>query len=136
MSNKIQDFTTIDACLSKVTNRFELAVIASKRAEEIENGSTASIESDHKSTVIALEEISSGALQVDLMREKIISGMQKHVFTNVEKLDLNEDEDYDDIGSLEVKADIIDNYIENESDFSLSEDEMTLLDDEDMNFKS
>lgn len=133
MSNKLQDFTTIDTCLDKVVNRFELSVIVSRRAEEIENSSNAIIDSPHKSTVLALQELSQGFINVDLMKEKIITGMQKNKRASVE-LDDQLDEEAQD-ASLELKEDLMQGYIENENDMSLSDDEMSLLDEDDIDFK-
>jgi DNA-directed RNA polymerase subunit omega len=128
------DFTTIDTCLDKVVNRFELSVIASKRAEEIDHGSPISIDSERKSTVVALQEISAGVLKVDSMREKIVTGMQKHSHLLVQSdgLDADEPESYDEVGNADLSIDLLDNQYDGDFDLSPSEDEMDLLDVEDM----
>jgi DNA-directed RNA polymerase subunit omega len=132
MSNKTQDFTTIDTCLDKVTNRFELSVIVAKRAEEIENSNNAVIDSPHKSTVLAMEELSQGFINVDSMKEKIILGMQKNKRVSIDSDELSEQAESD---AIELKEDLMDGYIENESELSLSEDEMSLLDDDEISLK-
>ncbi len=79
MSSKIPDFTTIDQCLPQVEdNRFKLAVIVSKRAQEIANSSNEAIFSRRKSTVVALHELSEGILNVEGIKQKIITSLQKH----------------------------------------------------------
>ena len=130
--NKEQDFTTIDTCLDKVINRFELSVIVSKRAEEIENSNNAVIDSHHKSTVLAMQELSKGFINVDSMKEKIISGMQKNKRVSSDQNDVSVASEED---VLELQEDLMENYIENENDLSLSEDEMSLLYEDEMSFK-
>jgi DNA-directed RNA polymerase subunit omega len=130
--NNAVDFVTIDKCLEKVENRFELAVIASVIAREIENGSRKIINSDRKSTVVALQEIAEGNFQVDVIKEKIIQGMQKNTQGI---LDTNTDPEYNLEATSEVDTDVS-TYIENGDELSLSEEEMDLLDSEDINFKS
>jgi DNA-directed RNA polymerase omega subunit len=131
MSSKTQDFTTIDTSLGRVANRFELSVIVARRAEEIDNSNNAVIDSPHKSTVLALQEMSEGFIDVALMKEKIIVGMQKNKRAAVE-LDETSDENGEIIADLEAD---LDNYIESENELSLSDEEMSLLDEEEINFK-
>ena len=52
---------TIEDCLAKFTNRFELTLAATYRARQIASGSTPLVESERdKPTVIALREIAAG----------------------------------------------------------------------------
>lgn len=54
---------TVEDCLEKVVNRFELVLLASKRARDLAmNGVEPKVETDkpHKSTVLALYEIAAG----------------------------------------------------------------------------
>lgn len=56
---------TVEDCLEKVDNRFQLVNIAAKRARQIENGDEMLVEPTNrasKSTVIALREIAEGAI--------------------------------------------------------------------------
>ncbi len=54
---------TIEDCLKKVKNHFELVIIASKRARQVAKGGMAMVDPENdKSTVIALREIASGRL--------------------------------------------------------------------------
>jgi DNA-directed RNA polymerase subunit omega len=54
---------TVEDCLKKVHNHFELVILASKRARQIAKGGMALVEpEDDKPTVIALREIASGRL--------------------------------------------------------------------------
>jgi DNA-directed RNA polymerase subunit omega len=51
---------TVEDCLEKVENRFELVVLASKRTKQLRKGSTPLVKSDNKDGVIALREIAAG----------------------------------------------------------------------------
>ena len=52
---------TVEDCLGNVDNRFELVLVASKRARQIANGSTSFVEQESdKPTVVALREIADG----------------------------------------------------------------------------
>ncbi len=61
---------TVEDCLGRVDNRFELILVASKRARQLANGkeSTLPWEND-KPTVLALREIAAGNVSADILRE-------------------------------------------------------------------
>jgi DNA-directed RNA polymerase subunit omega len=57
---------TVEDCLKNVKNRFELVIIASKRARQLMRGKEAMVEWDNdKATVVALREIAAGYTQFD-----------------------------------------------------------------------
>ncbi len=61
---------TVEDCLSKIPNKFELVLLASKRAKDIDRGATPSIlKNNDKSTVIALREISEETISLGGLRE-------------------------------------------------------------------
>jgi DNA-directed RNA polymerase subunit omega len=62
---------TVEDCLDKVDNRFELIMVASKRARQISNeGVDALVEEDNdKPTVIALREIAEGKINASILEE-------------------------------------------------------------------
>lgn len=56
---------TVEDCLEKVTNRFQLAILAAKRAKQLLNGSNPKItDSENKSAVLALREVASGDVRI------------------------------------------------------------------------
>ncbi len=61
---------TVEDCLGKVANRFELVLVASKRARQIANGSQpfVPLEND-KPTVLALREIADDHVNAEILRE-------------------------------------------------------------------
>ena len=61
---------TVEDCLDNVKNRFELVMIASKRARQLANGREPLVEADNdKPTVLALREISEGKIGVEIFDE-------------------------------------------------------------------
>jgi len=61
----------VDDCLEFITNRFELTLAASLRARQISIGNTALVEENNdKPTVIALREIASGKVGIEILDKK------------------------------------------------------------------
>jgi len=54
---------TVEDCLEKVENRFELVMLASKRARQLFKGAKPSIESDNREVVVALREIAASKVR-------------------------------------------------------------------------
>ncbi|MCL4136603.1 UNVERIFIED_CONTAM: hypothetical protein GTU68_019030 [Idotea baltica] len=64
--------TTVEDCLENVENRFQLVLIAARRARELSNGSDPLVERDNdKDTVIALREIAEGLVDASILDKKI-----------------------------------------------------------------
>ncbi len=71
---------TVEDCIDKVDNRFELVLLASHRARMIQSGSAILVPRDNdKNPVVALREIADGELTPDDLREEFIHSLQKHV---------------------------------------------------------
>ncbi|HJP23554.1 MAG TPA: DNA-directed RNA polymerase subunit omega, partial [Alphaproteobacteria bacterium] len=71
---------TVEDCVTKVPNRFDLVMMASQRSREIASGEDLTVERDNdKNPVVALREIADETVPVDTLRESMIRGMQKHV---------------------------------------------------------
>ena len=61
---------TVEDCIDKVGNRFELVLLATKRARQITRGATPLVEIENdKPTVIALREIASGKIDSAILNE-------------------------------------------------------------------
>lgn len=54
---------TVEDCLSKVSSRFELVMLASKRARQLLKGAKPLIDSDNREVVVALREIAAGKVK-------------------------------------------------------------------------
>ncbi len=80
---------TVEDCVLKVPNRFELVVLAAQRSRGISAGAPISVERDNdKNPVIALREIADESIDIEELGNTVIRGMQKHV-----EIDEPEDED-------------------------------------------
>jgi DNA-directed RNA polymerase subunit omega len=71
---------TVEDCVLKIPNRFELVLLAAQRAREITSGSPLSIDrDDDKNPVVALREIADETVGLEHLRTSLVRGMQKHV---------------------------------------------------------
>ena len=71
---------TVEDCVVKVPNRFELVLVAAQRAREITAGAPLTMDrDDDKNPVVALREIADETVPIDRLHDSLIRGMQKHV---------------------------------------------------------
>ncbi len=71
---------TVEDCVERITNRFELVMLAAKRSREIASGSSLTVERDNdKNPVVALREIADETVPLDDLREELVRGLQKHI---------------------------------------------------------
>ena len=62
---------TVEDCLKKITNRFELVLAAAQRARQLSSGAVARVDAKDKPTVLALREIAAGEISKDEMFKRI-----------------------------------------------------------------
>jgi DNA-directed RNA polymerase subunit omega len=71
---------TVEDCIDKVDNRFELVLLASHRARMISAGSPLTVDRDRdKNPVVALREIADSTVSPEDLKEDLIHSLQKHV---------------------------------------------------------
>jgi DNA-directed RNA polymerase subunit omega len=71
---------TVEDCVVKVPNRFELVLLAAQRAREITSGAPLTLDrDDDKNPVVALREIADETVGLDNLKDSVVRGMQKHV---------------------------------------------------------
>ncbi len=71
---------TVEDCVDKIENRFDLVLLASHRARMISSGTAITVDRDNdKNPVVALREIAESRLAPEDMREDLIHSLQKHV---------------------------------------------------------
>ena len=107
---------TVEDCIEKIPNRFDLVLAAAQRARNISTGNPLTIDRDNdKNPVVALREIADETIDPDKLRDDIVNGLQK--LTNNELVEDEEDENLDD-NKLE------DNYTINDelSEFKMNND--------------
>lgn len=70
---------TVEDCVDKVSNRFDLVLYAAHRARQLSGGADTLVDRDRdKNPVVALREIAAKALKPDEVREDYIKSLQKH----------------------------------------------------------
>ncbi len=81
---------TVEDCIEKINNRFDLVVFAVQRGREISAGDQITVDRDNdKNTVVSLREIAESTVDVKELKENLILSMQKQI---VEEENENEDE--------------------------------------------
>src|SRR5688572_10485060 len=71
---------TVEDCIDKVDNRFELVLLAGHRARQISQGAQITVPRDNdKNPVVALREIAEETLSPGDLKEDLIHSLQKHV---------------------------------------------------------
>ena len=71
---------TVEDCVDKVPNRFELVMLAAHRAREISSGAPITVERDNdKNPVVSLREIADETQSVDDLRERLIESNQTQI---------------------------------------------------------
>ncbi len=71
---------TVEDCVIKIPNRFELVLLAAQRARDMATGAQPTLDRDNdKNPVVALREIAAESVALDTLQNSLIKGMQKHV---------------------------------------------------------
>lgn len=69
---------TVEDCVLKVPNRFELVMMAAGRAKSLEKGTQTVLDRDNdKNTVIALREIAEGVVDLETLKNALVTDLQK-----------------------------------------------------------
>ena len=71
---------TVEDCIEKIPNRFELVLLAAQRARNISRGEAIEVDRDNdKNPVVALREIAEETLTADALREQAIESFQRQI---------------------------------------------------------
>lgn len=71
---------TVEDCIEKISNRFDLVVFAVQRGRELSAGDEPTIDRDNdKNTVVSLREIAESTVDIEELRENLIISMQKQI---------------------------------------------------------
>ena len=74
---------TVEDCVIKVPNRFELVLLAAKRARDLASGVTETVERENdKNPVVALREIAEETIDIEELKNDMILGLQKYVYAD------------------------------------------------------
>jgi DNA-directed RNA polymerase subunit omega len=91
---------TVEDCVDKVSNRFDLVLMAAQRARQISGGADLTIDRDRdKNPVVALREIAEQTVKPKHLEESIVS--------NLQKVRVDEDDETDELASLSESAEAL-----------------------------
>ncbi|MBX7536166.1 DNA-directed RNA polymerase subunit omega [Qipengyuania flava] len=91
---------TVEDCVDKVPNRFDLVLLAAQRAREISGGAEITLERDRdKNPVVALREIAEQTVKPKDLQEAAV--------TNLQKILPDDDDEMDEVGSLSQSAEAL-----------------------------
>ena len=91
---------TVEDCVDKVPNRFELVMLAAHRARELTAGAQLTVARDEdKNPVVALREIAEQTVKPRELEEALVSGLQR--------VQVDDDDAVDEMGSLSASAEAL-----------------------------
>ena len=91
---------TVEDCVDKVPNRFELVLLSAQRARQISGGAELTIDRDRdKNPVVALREIAEVTVKPRELEEGLIGSLQR--------VQIDEDDVADEVGSLSQSAEAL-----------------------------
>jgi len=96
---------TVEDCLKKINNQYDLVLLAKERTSQLNAGDSALVTKDNdKNTVIALREIGEGKVSVKTLRETAINKLRKHQkeTEELEEADDVSDDNFDKIYKGEI----------------------------------
>lgn len=83
---------TVEDCVEKIPNRFDLVLLAAHRSRNISAGAGLTVDRDNdKTPVVSLRELAEGNLELDDLRESLVTNLQR-VITDDDLPDETEDE--------------------------------------------
>ena len=91
---------TVEDCVDKVPNRFDLVLLSAQRARQISGGAELTIDRDRdKNPVVALREIAEQTVKPKHLEEALVS--------NLQRVQIDEDDAPDEVGSLSQSAEAL-----------------------------
>ena len=91
---------TVEDCVDKVSNRFDLILFAAQRARQISSGADLTIDRDRdKNPVVALREVAEETIRPRDLEEALVSSLQR--------VQVDEDDVADEVGSLSQSAEAL-----------------------------
>ena len=91
---------TVEDCVDKVSNRFDLILFAAQRARQVSGGADLTIDRDRdKNPVVALREIAEETIRPRDLEEAIVN--------NLQKVQIDEEDETDELASLSESAEAL-----------------------------
>ena len=117
---------TVEDCVTKIPNRFDLLMIAAQRARNISSGSDLTIDRDNdKNPVVALREIADETISFSELEDGIITGLQRYV-----EVEEPEEDEMDLMQAIhhDVEEDEVEMQADIEDEDEINEDVLTVHD--------
>lgn len=71
---------TVEDCIDKIPNRYDLVMVAAQRARDISSGAPLCVDRDNdKNSVVALREIAENKVSIEELQKSLVMGQQKYV---------------------------------------------------------
>ncbi|MGP7796782.1 DNA-directed RNA polymerase subunit omega [Sphingomonas sp. CLY1604] len=91
---------TVEDCVDKIPNRFDLVLFAAQRARQISGGAELLLDRDRdKNPVVALREIADELVRPDNLEEAVVNSLQR--------VQIDDDDEVDAVGSLSASAEAL-----------------------------
>ena len=91
---------TVEDCVDKIPNRFDLVLLAAQRARQVSGGAELTIDRDRdKNPVVALREIAEETVKPKHLEEALVGSLQR--------VQIDDDEAPDEVGSLSASAEAL-----------------------------
>jgi DNA-directed RNA polymerase subunit omega len=91
---------TVEDCVDKIPNRFDLVLFAAQRARQISGGAELTIDRDRdKNPVVALREIADETVRPAALKESVINALQR--------VQVEDEDEVDAIGNLQASAEAL-----------------------------
>ena len=92
---------TVEDCIEKIPNRFDLVLAAAQRARDVSSGNPLTIDRDNdKNPVVALREIAEDTIDPNILRDELIKGLQKLTYQDPST---NEEESEDEANEEDIQ---------------------------------
>ena len=96
---------TVEDCIEKISNRFDLVMVAARRSRDVASGAEITIDRDNdKNPVVALREIAEEKIPVEDIQESLVKGLQRHVEIDEPDEEVENEEQKFIAGSLDVSG--------------------------------
>lgn len=96
---------TVEDCITKIPNRFELVMTAAQRTRDISAGAELTVERDNdKNPVVSLREIAEETVSPDNLKESLIRGSQRMAPSRDEDDNLDGDEASSEVAEIHAEA--------------------------------
>jgi DNA-directed RNA polymerase subunit omega len=91
---------TVEDCVDKIPNRFDLVLLSAQRARQISGGAELTIDRDRdKNPVVALREIAEETITPQELSESVVQSLQR--------VQIDEEDTPDEVGSLSASAEAL-----------------------------